>query len=230
MGQGSCQRVYKVKSCKSSTAVNESEKNTALEAEKKFHSRLFYNSAVSPTTVDSLLAKKYCVKKAAKQTQRKFVNTRVFQRIPGTGSYWEKCERGQQKITPSNVKGVEILNNSVNMCHSNESADKPPGLDNNVVENNSKFTCRVSENAESSNVSVQPKVFDSSVQTCVETNGGVSDSFILLYDVNFVGIEDKFASSIMYSSKNHADYVNQPIYQRWLDQSDFKFGYVPLQD
>ena len=34
----------------------------------------------------------------------------------------------------------------------------------------------------------------------------------------------------MYSPQNHADYVNQPIYQRWLDQSDFKFGYAPLQD
>ena len=64
----------------------------------------------------------------------------------------------------------------------------------------------------------------------METKGDVSDSFIPLYDVNFVGIEDKLASSIMVSPKSHAEYVNQPIYQQWLTQSDFKFGYIPLQD
>ena len=63
-----------------------------------------------------------------------------------------------------------------------------------------------------------------------EMKGGVSDSFMQLYDVNFVGIEDKFASSIMYHPKNHTEYINQSIYQKWLAQSDFKFGFIPLQD
>ena len=45
-----------------------------------------------------------------------------------------------------------------------------------------------------------------------------------------MGIEDKFASSIMFYPQNHAEHINQPICQKWLTQSDFKFGFIPLQD
>ena len=72
--------------------MNESSKNPVVGAEEKFNSCLFYSSAVSPTTVDSLLARKYCFKNHKKQHQRKVVNTRVFRKDPGTSSNWEKCE------------------------------------------------------------------------------------------------------------------------------------------
>ena len=157
------------------------------------------------------------------------LNTRVIRRTHGAGSYWEKCETGQVVNTTNQVKGVKVLNNSVNMCHINETSDTPPTEDVDLAENNSNLSHVTFEKVESSETDVEFSVSDTSVKTSIETKGGVSDSFIPLYDVNFVGIEDKFASSIMLSPKSHAEYVNQPIYQKWLTQSDFKFGYVPLQ-
>ena len=74
----------------------------------------------------------------------------------------------------------------------------------------------VSENAESSNVSVQPKVFDSSVQTCVETNGGVSDSFIPLYDVNLL--------KVLKTSLRHQSCIHPKIMQTMSINPSIKGG------
>ena len=140
------------------------------------------------------------------------VNTRVICRTPGTGSHWGKCETGQVVKTTNKVKGVKVLKNSVNMCRLIETSDNPPGLDVDFTENNRNFSHATFEKVESSEIDVELNVSDSSVKTNVETKGGMSDSFIPLYDVNFVGIEDKFGSSIMFSPKIHAEYVNQLIY------------------
>ena len=156
------------------------------------------------------------------------VNTRVFQRTSPVSNYGEKCESGQESIIPK--QSVKLSIENVKIDKFDERCDKPPGLISNVDENNSKFTQVTSQGVENSETNVDIEDSDSSVQTSIKTKGGVSDGCVPLYDVNFVGIEDKFASSLMYSPKNHAEYIDQPIYQKWLTQSDFEFGYVPLQD
>ena len=229
MGQSSCNQIDKVRLCETTTVVDQCSKNPDCETNKKFNSRYFYNSAVRPTTVDLLLAKKCGLKNVKKQDKKSVVNTRVICRAPSNGSYSGRCESGQMVNTKNQVKGVKVLNNSVNMCRSNETSDNTPGLDVDLTENNSNLSHVTSEEVKSSDIGIELNVSDSSGKANVKTKGGMSDSFIPLYDVNFVGIEDKFASSIMFSPKCHAEYVNQPIYQKWLTQSDFKFGYVPLQ-
>ena len=162
MGQSSCKQVDKVRLCE------------------------------DHTTVDLLLAKKYGSENDKKQYKKRVVNTRVICRPPGTGSHRGKCETGQVVKTTNKVKGVKVLNKSVNMCHSIETSDNPPGLDVDFMENNTNFSHVTFEKVESSEIDVELNVSDSSVRTNVETKGGMSDSFIPLYDINFVGIEDKF--------------------------------------
>ena len=67
--------------------------------------------------------------------------------------------------------------------------------------------------------------------TCAnDTN--ITDQYMLLYDVNHVGVEEKFVNSIMHH-KQFGDQVhigdNQcQIFQKWREQSDFDFGFIPL--
>ena len=53
-----------------------------------------------------------------------------------------------------------------------------------------------------------------------------------IYDVNYVGIEDKFANSILHVNQfqlvGATDTVNTEIYNAWRRQSDFDFGFVPI--
>ena len=56
--------------------------------------------------------------------------------------------------------------------------------------------------------------------------------FRQIYDVNYVGIEDKFANSILHVNQfqlvGATDTVNTEIYNAWRRQSDFDFGFVPI--
>ena len=53
-----------------------------------------------------------------------------------------------------------------------------------------------------------------------------------IYDVNYVGIEEKFANSILHVNQfqlvGATDTVNAEIYNAWRRQSDFDFGFVPI--
>ena len=55
-----------------------------------------------------------------------------------------------------------------------------------------------------------------------------------LYDVNSVGVEEKFANSIIHSKQfNESSIplgVDSPIFKKWRSQSDFQFGFIPLGD
>ena len=54
-----------------------------------------------------------------------------------------------------------------------------------------------------------------------------------LYDVNYCGFEDKFASEIICANVNHRKArgeIRTPIFDLWQDQVDFTFGFVPLEE
>ena len=78
MGQSSCNQVDKVTLCESRAAVDQSSTNLVSGANKKFNSCFFYNSAVSPTTVDSLLAKKIWFRKCQKTIQEESVEYKSY--------------------------------------------------------------------------------------------------------------------------------------------------------
>ena len=59
-----------------------------------------------------------------------------------------------------------------------------------------------------------------------------TDQCIPLYDVNNVGVEEKFVNTIMHF-KQFGDQINigdcqSQIFQKWREQSDFDFGFIPL--
>ena len=72
----------------------------------------------------------------------------------------------------------------------------------------------------------------------VHCGSSVSDDIagggVPLYDVNSVGVEEKFANSIIHSKQfNESSIplgVDSPIFKKWRVQSDFQFGFIPLGD
>ena len=55
-----------------------------------------------------------------------------------------------------------------------------------------------------------------------------------IYDVNYHGFEDKFATEIicanLKSNKKEWGHIQAPIFHLWREQVDFTFGFVPLQE
>ena len=58
------------------------------------------------------------------------------------------------------------------------------------------------------------------------------DGPVPLYDVNSIGVEEKFANSIMHFQQSNKSQVpigaNSQIFKEWSEQSDFQFGFIPL--
>ena len=55
-----------------------------------------------------------------------------------------------------------------------------------------------------------------------------------IYDINYAGVADKFVNSILHANQfnlsENTDKVNTEIYNAWRRQSDFKFGFVPIDE
>ena len=71
-----------------------------------------------------------------------------------------------------------------------------------------------------------------SVNTATDTQG-TTHCTKPLYDVNYLGFEDKFASEIICANvKNKKAWggIPNPIFDLWRDQVDFTFGFVPLEE
>ena len=53
----------------------------------------------------------------------------------------------------------------------------------------------------------------------------------LIYDVNNVGMEEKFINTIIFCDHGSKDLVlgvDTPIFRKWQQKVDFQFGFVPL--
>ena len=64
-------------------------------------------------------------------------------------------------------------------------------------------------------------------------HGGSENAYHLLYDKNYAGVDDKFVSSIMHMHnkvKDWSDAQNKTIFKKWSQQSEFRFGFVPLDN
>ena len=71
-----------------------------------------------------------------------------------------------------------------------------------------------------------------SVHAACTNDKRFTDQCIPLYDVNNVGVEEKFVNTIMHF-KQIGDQINigdcqLQIFQKWREQSDFDFGFIPL--
>ena len=67
---------------------------------------------------------------------------------------------------------------------------------------------------------------------CTESDLGC-DKIKPIYDVNYCGFDDKFATSVIFCNQRKArtdlSEINHPIFHLWHEQMDFNFGFVPLQ-
>ena len=81
--------------------------------------------------------------------------------------------------------------------------------------------------------------FESGVKTGIITKSRPSVNAVTdevnqlcpIYDVNNVGMEDKFVNTIIFANQGRTDFpqgVNTPIFNQWQSQVDFQFGFVPL--
>ena len=66
----------------------------------------------------------------------------------------------------------------------------------------------------------------------VVTESSVPPNTHPLYDINYAGVQDKFVNSILHVSQFNGiiPNVDTEIYHKWRDQTDFKFGFVPLAE
>ena len=72
-----------------------------------------------------------------------------------------------------------------------------------------------------------------SVNTDTSESDLVCDKVKPVYDVNYGGFDDKFATSVMFFNYKKAKIdpiqINYPIFHLWHNQVDYNFGFVPLQ-
>ena len=75
-------------------------------------------------------------------------------------------------------------------------------------------------------------VHRASVNVACANDTNLTDQYIPIYDVNHVGVEEKFVNSIMHHKQfgDQLDIGNNQcqILQKWREQSDFDFGFIPL--
>ena len=185
-----------------------------------YKTRLFYNSNVKPPDIEAILANKG--KKHKKLIDKRVVKSMVFTR--GHSAMPEVVIPPEEKCNPEND-----CTNTQNTAFDLTNTSSIPNCDNDS--GNSRLATggggesqvhmasfRVTENMASSPPANQapPKITNKSD-----------------YDENHSGIEDKFISSILNEStkKNNAPTDHQSaLFRKWQAQSDFPFGYIPIDD
>ena len=76
---------------------------------------------------------------------------------------------------------------------------------------------------------------DSRVSVNVDIAENADSERTLIYDVNYSGIDDKFASSILHANQFKVVGVDNggidtEIHKKWRCQSLFDFGYIPIDE
>ena len=74
---------------------------------------------------------------------------------------------------------------------------------------------------------------DMTTNSCSSVNAATEEVNQLcpIYDVNNVGMEEKFVNTIIFANHGNRDLaqgVDTPIFRQWQRQVDFQFGFVPL--
>ena len=72
---------------------------------------------------------------------------------------------------------------------------------------------------------------DTSCLTSVNAVTDKANQLCPIYDVNNMGMEEKFVNTIIFENQGNKDLaqgVNAPIFNHWKQQVDFQFGFVPL--
>ena len=210
-----------------------------------FATRFIYNSNVKPATVEAAFARK---------------KSTAIQKFPGTiqsRTFWCGTARGGNHVHGNQT--VNIAGESSEMLHkyNNETMNcdgfKPPRED---TCDSGTVVCGVTrqlhadtrdpcgEKSTARDTLSDTYLHDQNnsqktqgqVRISVNTasdNHSTMNCAKPIYDVNYCGFEDKFASEIICTNvknkKARCD-VQTPIFDLWKNQVDFTFGFVPLQE
>ena len=208
-----------VKQCKDHPGSQDSEiviydsYGTASESnrDKKYKTRVIYNSKVDKATVEASLA---CKGKSFKPLMTKtHVKTKIF----------ASRDKTVCAIAQSN-KGPDIIVNSQVTATSQIPKDAMLGQKQDVVENPAG-----EREVGNPRRRVSVNTAQSAVDTCQQSNLQACP----IYDVNLAGIEDKFTSALYNVGTQGAkceDQNNCPLFKQWQNQSQFQFGFIPLEE
>ena len=210
-----------------------------------FNTRFVYNSKVKPALVEANLARRVT------KNNDTCVKGRTF---------WGGGPKGNSSVIASDVTdNVSKMSNKTdtnvtkNVCGQElckaSYVDTTGGVDR-------RTTCQSALTNSASTVGVPPAVkgvvfkkFQRSsgtgsdlksqserqidIQANIKELDNVGDNAKLVYDVNYGGFDDKFATLVIFfnhkKAKIDSNHIDYPIFHLWRDQVDFNFGFVPLQ-
>ena len=212
-----------------------------------FTTRFVYNSKANPALVVAALAR-------TKQSSQK-----IFGQVRSR-NFWASHSKGGKKVGNSesrllqgtysqeNVKSSVTVDASENdlegiegqagtsqgvVCHLGRQMDENgsghsqvvPGVTNDISLHTSSTGC------------TSPANVNERVRTTMQADTVGSNAKSLakpIYDVNYHGFEDKFATEIicanLRNNKKEWGHIQAPIFHLWRQQVDFTFGFVPLQE
>ena len=68
----------------------------------------------------------------------------------------------------------------------------------------------------------------------VSNENDAKGEFHPIYDINYAGVADKFVNSILHANQfnlsTNTGKVDTEIYNAWCRQSDFNFGFIPIDE
>ena len=202
---------------------------TVGDNSNKYRVRFIYNSKVVPRQVDALLAKKpaRCSVKCQNVKSRTVWGSVNTARIANLN-----CEVKGSKCNSKMKQSIVDNNPNVEGCDLKVSPAAPTGGGCRLTQNN---TANVISSAQiHDHISGEPDP-DLLVPVSVNTDvDNVIDSGeVLVYNIN--GIDDKFASSILHNTQFKKVGVGNlnidtEIHRNWRSQSDFDFGFIPVDE
>ena len=179
--------------------------------DKKYKTRVIYNSKVSKAVVEASLA---CKGKRFKPLIAKTdAKTRIF-----ASKNKSTCAIAQ------NPKGTDITVDSQVIATSELINDALLGQKQSVVE-----TPAGERQVGTARPRVSVNTAELSVDTCQQSNLQTCP----IYDVNLAGIKDKFTSALYNVGTRGVkcqDQNNCPLFRQWQNQSQFQFGFIPLEE
>ena len=226
-----------------------------------YSTRFVYSSKVNPRQIDALMAKKSKTVKNCKDSTLS-VQSRVvwgkhnfpkIQRaredehvceVKGTDQYekMSDCKNVRGGYSPTNdkvsestaVQNVDVIKGTC--VRKMVEVKKYP-----TIEHENELDRHANDVLPAKVISIEDKGLNprdmpqrhNDVQGSVNEGKGKNLQFTPIFDINYTGIEDKFANSSLHVNqftKNSISNVNTAIHRKWRDQSQFNFDFVPLHE
>ena len=202
----------------------------AMDCSKSYSIRFVYNSSVIPKQVDALLARR---------PVKNCVNARIFK----NRNVWGSMNAATKVSSDCVSKSVKCYRQVVRkVCQNDQSKNKecqtlsPAASTDKGRRVNQVLTAKVILNPD---ISDKPQIHsdsntDSRISVNTNTAKNANSEKVLIYDANYSGVDNKFASSILHANPLRMGVdnggVDTEIYKKWRHQSPCDFGCIPIDE